>query len=601
MKFIKDIKRTHYCGKINTSNVDSEVVVMGWVHGRRDHGGLIFIDLRDRSGILQVVFNPQEIPTAKDLRSEFVIAIQGLVRQRPSGMENKAISTGDIEVAVKKFEILSPSKTPPFQVDDKNVNDTLRLKYRYLDLRRSELQSNLIIKNRFLNIVRKVLNDEGFIEIETPILYKSTPEGARDFLVPSRMNPGEFFALPQSPQTLKQLLMIGGIDRYYQIARCFRDEDLRADRQPEFTQIDMEMSFVNEEDIRSVTEKILRMGWKDILNYNISEIPVMTYQEVMRRFGSDKPDLRFGMELSDITEQVENSGFKIFDSVISQNGRIRGITVPGKAELSRSQIDLLTEIVKQHGAKGLVYIKYLDDRKISSNISKFFSDEKLIKITEILGGKPGDLCLIVADVFQISCAALSALRLHFGEKLGLMNENEFKFLWVTEFPLLDYDLEEKRWVAVHHPFTSPVDADLSILLEEKEKDFSKLRARGYDLVCNGNELAGGSIRTHRKDIQKKVFKALGLSDSEVEDKFGFFNEALDYGTPPHGGIAWGLDRVIMLLCKTNAIREVIAFPKTTRAQCLMSEAPNPAMREQLIELGIRLSHSSEKKSKEKES
>lgn len=599
MKFIEDIKRTHYCGKINISDVDRDVVVMGWVHGRRDHGGLIFIDLRDRSGILQVVFNPQETLTAKDLRSEFVVAIQGLVRQRPSGMENKAISTGDIEVAVKKFEILSPSKTPPFQVDDKNVNDTLRLKYRYLDLRRSELQSNLIIKNRFLNIVRKVLNDEGFIEIETPILYKSTPEGARDFLVPSRMNPGEFFALPQSPQTLKQLLMIGGIDRYYQIARCFRDEDLRADRQPEFTQIDMEMSFVNEEDIRSVTEKILRMGWKDILNYNISEIPVMTYQEVMQRFGSDKPDLRFGMELSDITEQVKNSGFKVFDSVISQNGNIRGIAVPGKAELSRSQIDRLTEIVKQHGAKGLVYIKCLDDGKISSNISKFFSDEKLIRITKVLGGKPGDLCLIVADVFQISCAALSALRLHFGEALGLMNENEFKFLWVTEFPLLDYDLEEKRWVAVHHPFTSPVDADLSILLEEK--DFSKLRARGYDLVCNGNELAGGSIRTHRKDIQKKVFKALGLSDSEVEDKFGFFNEALDYGTPPHGGIAWGLDRVIMLLCKTNAIREVIAFPKTTRAQCLMSEAPNPAMREQLIELGIRLSYSSEKKSKEKES
>ena len=599
MKFIEDIKRTHYCGEINTS--DGDVVVMGWVHGRRDHGGLIFIDLRDRSGILQVVFNPQETPKAKDLRSEFVVAIQGLVRQRPSGMENKAISTGDIEVAVKKFEILSSSKTPPFQVDDKNVNDTLRLKYRYLDLRRSTIQNNLIIKNRFLNIVRKVLNDEGFIEVETPILYKSTPEGARDFLVPSRMNPGEFFALPQSPQTLKQLLMIGGIDKYYQIARCFRDEDLRADRQPEFTQIDMEMSFVNEKDIRDVTEKILRMGWKDILDYELSEIPVMTYQEVMQRFGSDKPDLRFGMELSDITEQVKNSGFKVFDSVISQNGRIRGIAVPGKAELSRSQIDRLTEVVKQHGAKGLVYIKHLNDGKISSNISKFFSDEKLMKIAEVLGGKPGDLYLIVADAFKISCAALSALRLHFGEELGLMNENEFKFLWVTEFPLLDYDLEEKRWAAVHHPFTSPVEADLNILLEEKEKDFSKLRARGYDLVCNGNELAGGSIRTHRKDIQEKVFKALGLSDSEVEDKFGFFNEALDYGTPPHGGIAWGLDRVIMLLCKTNAIREVIAFPKTTRAQCLMSGAPNPAMREQLIELGIRLSHSSEKKSKEKES
>ncbi len=599
MKFVDEIKRTHYCGEINTSNIGSDVVVMGWVHARRDHGGLIFIDLRDRSGILQVVFNPHERPDSKDLRGEFVIAIKGCVSQRPLGMENKDILTGDVEIAVKDFEILSTSQTPPFQIEDKNVNDTLRLKYRYLDLRRPILQRNLRVKNHFLHIVRKVLNQEGFIEIETPILYKSTPEGARDFLVPSRMNSGEFFALPQSPQTLKQLLMIGGVDKYYQIARCFRDEDLRADRQPEFTQIDMEMSFVNEEDIRLVTEKILRLGWKDILDYEIPEIPVMTYEEVMWRFGSDKPDLRFDMELSDITEQVKGSGFRVFDSVISQNGRVRGISVPGGAELSLSQIDRLTDRVKQHGAKGLVYIKSFDNGKISSNISKFFSDERLMKMVECLGGGPGDLCLIVADDFKVSCAALSALRLHFGKVLGFINEDEFQFLWVTEFPLLEYDSEEKRWAAVHHPFTSPVDADLSILLDEEKKNFSKLRARGYDLVCNGNELAGGSIRVHRKDVQKRIFKVLGLSDDEVQDKFGFFNEALDYGPPPHGGIAWGLDRVIMLLCKTNAIREVIAFPKTTRTQCLMSGAPNPIRHEQMIELGIRLRHSSEKRSKEK--
>jgi aspartyl-tRNA synthetase len=589
MAFLKTLKRTHYCGALRASHAGQTVVLMGWVNSRRDHGGLVFVDLRDREGIVQIVMNPNEAATAaaKDVRGEFVVAVQGLVRPRPGGMANKKIPTGEVEVEVKTCEVLSEAATPPFVVDDPKVSEILRLKYRYLDLRSPRLQKHLLVRHQVTQRVRNYLSDQGFIEVETPILYKSTPEGARDYLVPSRVNQGSFYALPQSPQTLKQLLMVGGIDRYFQIARCFRDEDLRADRQPEFSQIDIEMSFIDEDDILALNEGMAKRIWKDALNYEIKEIPRMTYFDVMNTYGSDKPDLRNPLQLKDVAKSVSGHGFKVFDDVVGRGGAVKALAVPKGGGFSRSYIDKLTGLAKQMGAKGLVWMKE-EKGALNSSISKFFSPEALKKIYADAGGEAGGAVFIVADDFDIACASLAVLRNELGEELKLIDHSVFKFLWVVDFPLLEYDGEGKRWVARHHPFTMCKDEQLEIMVNRDEKQYPTLLAKAYDLVCNGYEIAGGSIRIHRQTVQKAMFEALGLSEEETKLKFGFFIEALSYGTPPHGGIAWGLDRLTMLLCGTDAIRDVIAFPKTAKATDLMAEAPSAVAREQLLELGIRL-------------
>lgn len=595
MSYVSTTKRTHYCGDLRNSHGGSTVVLMGWVDSRRDHGGLVFVDLRDRAGLVQIVLNPADLKmkSSKDMRNEYVVAVTGKVRSRPEGSQNKKLPTGEVEVEATECEILSEAKSLPFQIQEENVNEMLRLKYRYLDLRSARMQKSIRVRHQLCQIVRQVLSDESFYEIETPILYKSTPEGARDYLVPSRVFPGRFFALPQSPQTLKQLLMISGYDRYFQIARCFRDEDLRADRQPEFTQIDIEMSFVDVEDIIRINEKLLRIVWEKIKGVKVGDIPKMTFQEAMDTYGNDKPDIRFGMKIKDVSEMAAKTDFKVFQEAAKKGGVVRGIAVPKGGSFSRGQFDKLTDLAKKYKAKGLVWIKS-ENGTLTSPISKFVTPEKLTEIFSAIGGQNGDAVLIVADEYEIVCAALANLRLELGNELNLIDRTTDRFLWVIDFPLLEYSPDEKRWAARHHPFTSPQNQCVDDLVQGREKNFSTMLAKAYDLVCNGHEIAGGSIRIHRNEVQQAMFKCLGMTPEETESKFGFFLEALQYGTPPHGGIAWGVDRMMMILLETDAIREVIAFPKTTKAQCMMSSAPNSVSREQLLELGIRLGPAAEK-------
>ena len=581
--------RTHSCGALRKGDRGKEVVLKGWVQRRRDHGGVIFIDIRDREGITQVVFNPGLNPDAhskaKELRSEYVMAVKGTVSERPEGTVNKNLGTGEIEVLANELDILNEAKTPPFPIEDNvNIAEEVRLKYRYLDLRRPSLQSKLILRHNVMKTVRDYMCDEGFLEIETPVLTKSTPEGARDYLVPSRVNIGKFYALPQSPQLFKQILMVAGYEKYFQIVRCFRDEDLRADRQPEFTQIDIEMSFIDREDIYSTMEGLFFEIWKKIKGIEIkTPFPRLSYKDSMERFGNDKPDTRFGLELHDVGNILGESEFKVFSDAIKSGGMIKGINAEGCANFSRKEIDDLTDFVKIYNAKGLISFK-VTDKEVSSSVAKFLKPGQLEKLKEAMGGKPGDLLLVVADKQKVVYDSLSNLRIKLGEKLNLIDKNKFNFLWVTDFPLLEYSPEEKRYMAMHHPFTSPRVEDIPLF----DTDPSKILARAYDLVLNGSEIGGGSIRIHKRDVQNKMFKILGLTEEDAQAKFGFLLEALEFGTPPHGGIAFGLDRIVMILTGAESIREVIAFPKTQKAICLMTDAPSAVDKAQLDELGIKL-------------
>jgi aspartyl-tRNA synthetase len=579
-------RRTHHNNELTAANMDEEVCLMGWVQFRRDHGGLIFLDLRDREGLTQVVFNPEDNADVHErahaIRPEYVVAVKGKVRPRPEGMANPNMVTGEVEIEVTDYKLLNTSETPPFPIEDRvEVGENLRLKYRFLDLRRPSLARNFIIRNKAAQSVRRYLDALGFLEVETPVLTKSTPEGARDFLVPSRVNQGEFYALPQSPQLFKQMLMVSGMDRYFQIVKCFRDEDLRADRQPEFTQIDIEMSFVDEALIQDMAEGMVKRLFKETIGVDLpAEFPRMTFADAMRDYGVDKPDLRFELKHIDITDVFKNSGFKVFAS----SELVKVMVVPGGAELSRKEIDEYTKFVEIYGSKGLAWIKVKEDGEWQSPIVKFFSEEEIATLRERSGCKPGDILFFQAGPADIANAALGNLRCELGKRFGLIKEGEFKPVWITDFPLLEWDPDEKRFVARHHPFTSARPEQMQVLKDEPGQAI----ARAYDLVINGYEVGGGSIRIHTEDQQKAMFAALGIQEEEAREKFGFLMDALKFGAPPHGGIAFGLDRLIMILTGSKSIRDVIAFPKTQKATCLMTEAPSEVPNKQLRELGIRL-------------
>jgi len=585
-------KRTNSCGELRKNDIKKEVTLMGWTQSRRDHGGLIFIDLRDRSGITQIVFDPRESAQAhqkaQHIKNEYVIAIKGMVVPRLSGTENSQMATGEIEVKTKQVKILNISDALPFNIDDKlEINDNLRLKYRYLDLRRPKMQINMNLRHQACMEIRNYLNNKGFLDIETPFLTKSTPEGARDYIVPSRVNPGKFYALPQSPQLFKQLLMIAGFERYYQIVRCFRDEDLRADRAPEFTQLDMEMSFVDKEEIFNLIEEMFVHLFKRMLNIKI-KTPFLKkdYQEAISKYGTDKPDLRFGMEIIDLNEIFQDSSFRIFQDVIKNKGKICALKIEEDIKFSRKKFDDWQLFISSFGTKGLSYIKFKEGKDFQSSIAKFLSPEEIENIKIKTNAKPGEIILIIADQEKVVYEALGNLRINLANDLNLINQDkkEFNFLWVMNFPLLTYNQEEKRYEAVHHPFTAPINEDLDLL----DSDPLRVRSKAYDLVLNGNEIGGGSIRIHNNDLQKKIFKLLGIDDKRAKQKFGFLLQALKYGAPPHGGIAFGLDRLVMLLTGAHSIREVIAFPKTQKATCPLTDAPSEVDYKQLKELHIKL-------------
>ena len=584
-----NLVRTHRCGDLTAEHIGQDICVMGWVQRRRDHGGLIFIDLRDREGIVQLALDPDRDLAShqkgEQVRNEYVLAVRGKVAPRPEGTVNPKMKTGEIEIEISELLILNRSETPPFMLDEfTEVAENIRLKYRYLDLRRPVLQKNMMMRHLVAKTVRNYFDQQGFIEIETPVLTKSTPEGARDYLVPSRVNTGNFYALPQSPQLFKQLLMVSGFDRYFQIVKCFRDEDLRADRQPEFTQIDCEMSFVNRNQVMDIMEGMIAEVFKAALGVELSlPMPRLTYAEALDRFGVDNPDLRFAMELIDITEQVADSQFKVFASVAADGGLVKALNVKGGATFSRKDLDGFTDFVKIYGAKGLAWVK-VKEGEWQSPIAKFFTTDELTVLNEKLDAEVGDLLLFMADTPAIANEALGRLRGHLGGKLGLADKNEFKFTWVTDFPLLEWDSEQRRHVAVHHPFTAPLEEDFPLL----DSDPGKARAQAYDLVLNGSEIGGGSIRIHDQSVQSRMFKLLGIGEEEAREKFGFLLDALIFGAPPHGGIAFGLDRLMMILTGSDSIRDVIAFPKTQKATCLLSEAPNQVDDKQLQELGVRL-------------
>lgn len=586
-------KRTHMCGVLTEKNIEEQVVLNGWVQKRRNLGGLIFCDIRDKTGIVQVVFNdkiPQELFEKADrLRSEYVVGVKGIVKERES--KNPDLATGGIEVFAEDLVIYSEADTPPIYIkDDDNVDDNLRLKYRYLDLRKHKMQQNLTFRHKLTKLARDYFDSQGFTEVETPMMIKSTPEGARDYLVPSRVSPGSFYALPQSPQMYKQLLMVAGTDRYMQIVKCFRDEDLRADRQPEFTQIDLEVSFVDQDDVIEIQEGFLKRVFKELMNIEIeTPFPRISYQEAMERYGSDKPDTRFGFELKKLNDIVSGCEFKVFTDALAAGGDVRGICITGGAsQYTRKKIDKLTEAVKSYGAKGMVWIKIEED-KIASSVNKFFSPEELGKIADVFEAKAGDLILIISDKKQVVFDSLGFLRRHIAGEMGLLDDHQYNLLWVVDFPLYEYDEETGEYHAKHHPFTSPNPEDLDRL----ESDPGSVKAQAYDIVLNGVELGGGSIRIHDRNLQERMFRVLGLSQEEIDEKFGFLVEAFKYGAPPHGGLAYGLDRLVMLLTHQSSIREVIAFPKNQAAQCMVSQAPSPVSEEQLAELGIRLEKTEE--------
>ena len=585
---MQGLKRTHRCGELSAVNVGETVTIMGWVQKNRNKGGLVFTDVRDRSGIIQVVCEegttePALIEKAASLRSEYVVAIVGKVARR-SGAVNDKIATGEIEVIPSELRILSEAMTPPFPIEENSkTKEEIRLKYRYLDLRRPDLQRNLKMKSQVMTLTRQYFAEEGFLEVETPMLGKTTPEGARDYLVPSRVHPGSFYGLPQSPQLYKQLLMCSGVDRYIQIARCFRDEDLRADRQPEFTQIDMELSFVDVDDVIDVNERYLKKLFREVLDVEV-QLPIqrMTWQEAMDRFGSDKPDLRFGMELTDVSEVVKDCGFGVFTAALENGGSVRGINAKGQGGMPRKKIDKLTAFVKDYGAKGLAYVAIQEDGTVKSSFAKFMTEEQMQALIAAMNGEAGDLLLFAADKNKVVWDSLGALRIELAKQLELLDKNEYRFVWITEFPLLEWSEEQNRFVAMHHPFTMPMEEDLQYI----ESDPGRVRAKAYDIVLNGNEIGGGSVRIFQDDIQEKMFHALGFTDEQAYSQFGFLLDAFKYGVPPHAGLAYGLDHLVMLMAKQDSIRDVIAFPKIKDASCLMTEAPTPADTKQLEELGL---------------